>query len=567
MASAAEIQSLISAALEQQAQQLNAQLASRDEAISKLMEKVELKDTPPSSNVPPKIDKGKSVLKKAQPNHSPVNKPKASTSAHTTLGSHTPTRSNQPTPRRTPSSGQPKRVVTPKSSSPRGHPLQMTMRDMPESFAATRDALYVHIKLLWNLLEQKTIPGPPHPDTLKEFTACFSNAEEIGKTAEDVAGAALIPVKDVVTLKDLKLGRKKVGKGLVNLEEFFVSYTQAILARLGMRVWAPDLEDLQDSLYNESCRQAALKSFRQAAVGGAYAYMNISQKYATDLTLLIPAYNHFVHFLQTSRYNREKNQAGKFRMDEERKVISKARERLRDTRLKFALAQNLPKRYQKVISDVNCHSDDEYCAKKGVYMVKTLRFRSENATKFFRRLDAAILTSDELDGKRVQRRRRIVPSTPRPSIFTKPPKGQPLDFYNPTWFNDLLPQQRMDVANTREVAFLPDASQSLMGKRLPSKKLSDKKFVQQFFDQLTQPYDLTHEIEDNGDEEEETYDEEDSSFKGDEIDLANTSNEEEDEDDEDFVDDSMDTSNNGEEGNDEEEEQAREARYNAMDKM
>ncbi|KAA1122262.1 hypothetical protein PGTUg99_035798 [Puccinia graminis f. sp. tritici] len=487
------------------------------------MEKVELKDTPPSSNVPPKIDKGKSVSKKAQPNHSPVNKPKASTSARTTLGSHTPTRSNQPTPRRTPSSGQPKRVVTPKSSLPRGHPLQMTMRDMPESFAATRDALYVHIKLLWNLLEQKTIPGPPHPDTLKEFTARFSNAEEIGKTAEDVAGAALIPVKDVVTLKDLKLGRKKVGKGLVNLEEFF------------------------------------------AAVGGAYTYMNISQKYATDLTLLIPAYNHFVHFLQTSRYNREKNQAGKFRMDEERKVISKARER-------FALAQNLPKRYQKVISDVNCHSDDEYCAKKGVYMVKTLRFRSENVTKFFRRLDAAILTSDELDGKHVQRRRRIVPSTPRPSIFTKPPKGQPLDFYNPTWFNDLLPQQQMDVANTREVAFLPDASQSLMGKRLPSKKLSDKKFVQQFFNQLTQPYDLTHEIEDNGDEDEETDDEEDSSFRGDEIDLANTSNEEEDEDDadeddEDFVDDSMDTSNNGEEGNDEEEEQAREACYNAMDKM
>ncbi|PLW14960.1 hypothetical protein PCANC_17035 [Puccinia coronata f. sp. avenae] len=119
---------------------------------------------------------------------------------------------------------------------------------MPECFARTRDALYVHIKLIWNLLKQKTIPGPPHPDTLREFTACFLNAKEIEQIADDATGAGLIPVKEVVTLKGLQLGRKKVGKGLVNLEEFFVSYTQAILARLGIRVWAPDLKDLPDSL-------------------------------------------------------------------------------------------------------------------------------------------------------------------------------------------------------------------------------------------------------------------------------------------------------------------------------
>ncbi|PLW14965.1 hypothetical protein PCANC_17036 [Puccinia coronata f. sp. avenae] len=197
--------------------------------------------------------------------------------------------------------------------------------------------------------------------------------------------------------------------------------------------------------------------------------------------------------------------------------------------------------YQKIISDINCHSDDKYSTKRGVYIVKTLKFRSENATKFFRRLDAVILTSDELDGKRVQRRRHVVPSTPRPSIFTKPPKGQPLDFYSPMWFNGLLPQQRMEIANNREVAFLPDARQSLMGKRLPSKTLSNRKFTQQFFDQLSQAYDLSHEIEDNNKE-----------------DVA-------DEDDQAFVDDS-DASNHGHEDTtkEDEEENDREARYNAM---
>ncbi|KAI9621898.1 hypothetical protein KEM48_007506 [Puccinia striiformis f. sp. tritici PST-130] len=227
-------------------------------------------------------------------------------------------------------------------------------------------------------------------------------------------------------------------------------------------------------------------------------------------------------------------------MDEEQKVISKARERLQDSRLKFALVQGLLKRYQKV------------------YVVKTLKFQSANATKFFRRLDATIATSNELDGKRVQRRRRFTPPTPEPSLFTKPPKGQLLDFYNPKWFNKLLPQQHIDIANTQEVAFLPNASQSLMGKKLASEKLSDRKFTAAFFDQLSKPYNLTHEIKDNGG------DEDDASYNGEEIDLANTSGDDEDVN-FDILEDPMDLFNPDEEqeedngGNNEEEELAREA--------
>ncbi|OAV94333.1 hypothetical protein PTTG_26992 [Puccinia triticina 1-1 BBBD Race 1] len=190
------------------------------------------------------------------------------------------------------------------------------------------------------------------------------------------------------------------------------------------------------------------------------------------------------------------------------------------------------------------------------------------------------MRSNELDGKRVQRRKRVVPSTPHPSIFTKPHKGQPLNFYNPKWFNELLRQQRMDIANTHEVAFLPDASQLLMGVTVPFEKLSDRnlyrKFTHQFFDTLTKPYDLTHEIENHDEDDKQTNgndnDNDNSSFKGEEIDLANLSSEEEEEPKEDkedraFVDDLMDTTNThpGEhQGKDNEEELAREVCYNAM---
>lgn len=258
-------------------------------------------------------------------------------------------------------------------------------------------------------------------------------------------------------------------------------------------------------------------------------------------------------------------------MDEERKVISRARDRLRDARLKFALEQRLPKRYQAIISDTCAHSDDEYNSKKGVYDIKTLPFRSENATKFFRRLDAAMLKADGFKGKRVQRRKRLPPKPPQDTIFPKPPKGLPLDFYDPDWFNDLLPQQKLEFADTRKVAFLPDADKSLMGKQLAIEKLSDKQFVNKFFDQISKPYDLTHEIENFDEDDGETDNEDDESFAGEEIDLAHTSGSDEEEEemndeDADFVDDEeMESAEEeNDEGDADEDDADRDARYNAM---
>ncbi|KNZ62258.1 hypothetical protein VP01_12947g1, partial [Puccinia sorghi] len=94
-----------------------------------------------------------------------------------------------------------------------------------------------------------------------------------------------------------------------------------------------------------------------------------------------------------------------FQMDEEGKVISRARDRLCDAHLKFALEQRLPKQYQAVISNTSAHIDYKYNSKQEVYEIKTLPFLSENSTNFFRRLDKAMLKTDGLKSKRVQRRK------------------------------------------------------------------------------------------------------------------------------------------------------------------
>ncbi|KNZ55278.1 hypothetical protein VP01_2722g5 [Puccinia sorghi] len=530
MSSSANIQALVSN-LSQKSKHLKEELTSRDEIISKVLSKVGLNDDTPRSTNSVSPNQAKSWVSGS----SRANKGKASTSQGLGASTSTPCRTNQlpssrlasgqqktPTRQLKTPPGQQKRAGTPKTASPTANPLQMMTRNMPKSFSSTRDALYVHIEIIWNLLELKEIPGLPHPITLTKFNSQFSDADQIARSSKNVEGTPLIPVTDIVTLKSLWLARQKIGKGIVNLEDFFVDYTQATLACLGLSIWGPDLDDSPQSLYNKACRQAALKYFWQAAAGGAYAYMNISKKYKKDLELLIPKYNHYVHFLQKKCYKREEKQVGKFCEDKEHKVIGRERDRLRDTRLKFALAQKLPKQYQKIISNVSAHSNNECNSKKGLYIIKTLKFRSENTTKFFCRLDADMLVSDELEQKHVQRRKREPAVPPKPLLFPKPPKGLPLDFYDPAWFNNLLTQKRIDVANTRAVAFLPDASKSLQGKKLPAEKLLDKQFTKHYFDKLLEPYDLTHEIE--NEEEEDTSDtENDSSYFGEEINFNDTS--------------------------------------------
>ncbi|KNZ60343.1 hypothetical protein VP01_15675g1, partial [Puccinia sorghi] len=63
-------------------------------------------------------------------------------------------------------------VVKPKPS-PKRHPEQMQMEDFPPRFTPTKTALFVHIKIIWGLLKQDSVPKPPKLSTLEEFYKRF----------------------------------------------------------------------------------------------------------------------------------------------------------------------------------------------------------------------------------------------------------------------------------------------------------------------------------------------------------------------------------------------------------
>ncbi|KAI9618842.1 hypothetical protein H4Q26_012096 [Puccinia striiformis f. sp. tritici PST-130] len=70
-----------------------------------------------------------------------------------------------------------------KPSSPKRHPQQMQGTDFPSEFTTTKNALFIHIKILWGLLGQDAVPTAPQLQHLQEFYNRFSNGPDVEQAA------------------------------------------------------------------------------------------------------------------------------------------------------------------------------------------------------------------------------------------------------------------------------------------------------------------------------------------------------------------------------------------------
>ncbi|MBW0503211.1 hypothetical protein O181_042926 [Austropuccinia psidii MF-1] len=330
--------------------------------------------------------------------------------------------------------------------------------------------------MLWGMIEEHSVPPSPNHSLLKEFNAQFSTNEQINDTAKSKTGTTLINKKEVQTLHDACAGHNKIGKHIINLEDFYFHYICSLLSRLGICVWAPELEEAPGFLYNEACCTVTLTTFCQLACSGAYQYMCANISYLNDINLLHCAYDHFVHYLMTEKFKKENKQAGKNFEDDKKRVTQQRRQRVRcflslslvspllshglPNQLackwyRFAVENNYPQQYLSVLQDVNAHSNDEFIPRFKSYAIKKLAYHSESANIFFRNLDQKMSESNNLLGKPASLRPQCQPIAPMPSRFTKAPKRMPLDFYSPDWFNNRDYAERFVVANTKQVAFIP----------------------------------------------------------------------------------------------------------------
>ncbi|MBW0500598.1 hypothetical protein O181_040313 [Austropuccinia psidii MF-1] len=149
----------------------------------------------------------------------------------------------------------------------------MLMREAPEDFRYTKEALFNHIKLLRGMVKKGSIPPAADHSLITEFYQRFSTTNQMENVASNKQSTTLIKHDQGQTLCDACAGRIKIGNQIVNLQKFYIDYIKATLAKLGICAWAPDLEDAPNSLYNEACRISALMNLHQIAASGAYQYM------------------------------------------------------------------------------------------------------------------------------------------------------------------------------------------------------------------------------------------------------------------------------------------------------
>lgn len=186
---------------------------------------------------------------------------------------------------------------------------------------------------MWGLFKPDDVPAPPDESLLKEFYNRFTNEKQIDDCIEDPRSPNLIAENDILTLRAASANGDKLGRSMGRLEEVYVLYIHSALAKVGIRVWGPDLCASYDSLYNSACRITAIASFRQLCGSGAYDHMNINHVFVNNLTLLVPAYNHYVHFVLANKYKTEMKEQGRVKHNNEKKSAQKARERVRTLHL------------------------------------------------------------------------------------------------------------------------------------------------------------------------------------------------------------------------------------------
>jgi hypothetical protein len=80
-----------------------------------------------------------------------------------------------------------------------------------------------------------------------------------------------------------------------------IEYVQSFMARIGLRVWAPNLKESPASLLNAECRISAIQTFRDLAII-FYGQMNLNLWYLDDINFLNATYNYFVHHVAAKRH-------------------------------------------------------------------------------------------------------------------------------------------------------------------------------------------------------------------------------------------------------------------------
>ncbi|KIY46351.1 hypothetical protein FISHEDRAFT_47424, partial [Fistulina hepatica ATCC 64428] len=389
----------------------------------------------------------------------------------------------------------------PARKKPARHVHRLMKHELDPKFRALKEALFLHLRIMWCLLEVEALPPVPDSNVIAIFNSRFTSEEDIMQSREN--GRPLVEATSVVIARAGSPLKKpgKFASDAARVEEFFLHYIAAQCAKYGLVQWCPDLRDTPYSPYNTAHRVAAIDSFRQVARSHAYSFYGAIDGQLDDLPLLFRIYDHFVHHLQQRRFSYERQKPGTVISVEARSKIYHARNRLAEKRKDYLTSHGFPKRVRELVADPRATSDDEFEPASGGHIVKGKVGRSARVTEFVRELDRRRRNDAAILGQRWTERDRIYKDDPAPSPLRALPRGVPIDYFDPEYYSVLSAKVRRTITSRRPKVALPPAPVPLFEEGHPWRRMTDREFMAEYGNQILDQYRLPTDADDEDDEE------------------------------------------------------------------
>lgn len=117
-------------------------------------------------------------------------------------------------------------------------------------------------------------------------------------------------------------------KNLQRVPDFYIRYLKLVLSRFAIREFCPDLRLPADHLYNVAHRLAAVKSFREGVIGGAYDYHAPGRSFLDDTAFLYNLYDHQIHHRGKLAFDKYAADPERLEQDIKNNTVLKARSRV-----------------------------------------------------------------------------------------------------------------------------------------------------------------------------------------------------------------------------------------------
>ncbi|KAJ7627222.1 hypothetical protein FB45DRAFT_1029581 [Roridomyces roridus] len=307
----------------------------------------------------------------------------------------------------------------------------------------TQRAFHLHIRTIWGLFTQESIPPPVSGDLIQVFNRRYTSEDAVEadvatllrQQAQPFAAQAVSIVTEIQQVAIL--GRSQTACDLREVGEEHLQMTFNTIARAGLRQWAPDVLGTPDSIYNTLHMRLAISTFKAVATGFGYTHMRPNLANLNDFPLLVQLYENFVYCHMAKIARKEAKSPGRVALDIAKNNTYRRRIELGDGRVEQLQADGFSPEVLALAEEVEGHSDDEPDPQTGHYAVHEKPGRARMVGGLFRLMDSRHKDGAGRNGAAVNRTR--VDSNLGPSeISLRHPLHVPLDYFEPDYYNTVL---------------------------------------------------------------------------------------------------------------------------------